>query len=169
MAERDVMSLNSLFAYNRWANLRMLDAAAELTVEELEREIASSFSSVLETLRHMLGAEWVWLSRWTGTNPTGFPDDAPEWTTVAAVRARWDRLWEDQQDFLGSMSDAEADGTVSYRLFSGEADEQVLAELMRHVVNHATYHRGQLATLLRQLGRTPPSTDYIRYLREAGG
>lgn len=157
--------LRRLFAYNRWANLRYLAALEGLTAEELGEDMKSSFPSVLETVVHMIGAEWVWLSRWTGASPTAFPD-ATGLTTVDAVRRRWDGLWHEQQTFLAGLSPDAHERALSYRLFSGAADERALGELMRHVINHATYHRGQLATMLRQLGKTPPSTDYVRYLRE---
>jgi uncharacterized damage-inducible protein DinB len=160
-----VDELKRLFAFNRWATLRFLDAADALTAEELTREMPSSFAGVLPTLVHMLGAEWAWLERWRGTSPTGFPD-ATGLTSVAAVRERWDGLWGEEQAFLGGLTAADADRPVAYRLFNGSADTRLLGDLMRHVVNHGTYHRGQLTTLLRQLGKTPPSTDYIRYLRE---
>jgi len=159
--------LRRLFDYNRWATLRLLDALEELTAEELTRDSRSSFPSALATLVHALGAEWVWLERWKGTSPTALPD-ASALGSVTAVRARWQELWEDQQAFLVALDDDDATRPVSYRLFNGDSDARPLGELMRHVVNHATYHRGQLVTMLRQLGRTPPSTDYIRWLREVG-
>lgn len=154
-----------LFAYNRWANLKWLTALEGLTPDELGKDMKSSFPSVLDTVIHMLGAEWVWLSRWTDASPTEFPD-ATDLTTIDAVRRRWDGVWHEQQAFLAGLSRDAHEQTVSYGLFSGAQDEQLLGELMRHVVNHATYHRGQLTTMLRQLGKTPPSTDYVRYLRE---
>lgn len=159
--------LMRLMAFNRWASLRMLDAVADLTAEELGRDMKSSFPSVLNTLVHMVGAEWVWPSRWMGESPAQFPA-APGLTSVEAVRERWEGVWRDQESFLAGLSEGDAARPVRYRLFSGAEDAQPLGGLLRHVVNHATYHRGQLVTLLRQLGRTPPSTDYIRYLREAG-
>jgi uncharacterized damage-inducible protein DinB len=159
--------LRRLFAYNRWAVLRVLDAAEALTPEEVHRDLESSFPSVLDTLVHGLGAEWVWLERWTGTSPTGFPDWGPL-DSVAAVRARWDGIWRDQQAFLAGLEDVDADRTVTYRSFKGDPDTRPLGELVRHVVNHATYHRGQVVTMLRQLGQVPPSTDYSRWLREEG-
>lgn len=159
--------MRRLFTYNRWANLRLLDAVEELTREELGRDLTSSFPSVASTLTHMLGAEWVWLERWRGSSPTSFPD-GEGLDSVEAVRARWDALWQEQQAFLDGLDDGAADHTVSYSNMSGTPDTQRLGDLMRHVVNHATYHRGQLVTMLRQLGRTPPSSDYVRYLREGG-
>lgn len=159
--------LRSLFEFNRWANLRFLDAAGELSDEELSRDIESSFPSVLSTLVHMVGAEWVWLSRWKGDSPSDFPG-ADRLTSARAVRERFDEVWAEQQDYLAGLSPQDAAAPVRYRLFSGAEDSQPLGELIRHVVNHGSYHRGQLTTLLRQLGKTPPSTDYIRYLRETG-
>jgi uncharacterized damage-inducible protein DinB len=157
--------LRRLFDYNRWANLRYLEAAEDLSPEDGARDMGSSFPSVIRTLAHMLGAEWVWLERWNGSSPTSFPDlDALD--SVAAVRARWDNLWRDQLAFLDACEAHDPRRSISYRNMSGTPDERPLDELMRHVINHATYHRGQLATLLRQLGRTPPPTDYVRYLRE---
>lgn len=158
--------LGRLFEYNRWATLCMLDAAASLTTEELTRDLNNSFPSVLATLVHGLGAEWVWLERWKGTSPTAFPDAAAI-ASMAALRGRWDVLWHDQLAFLTGLKDGDATREVSYRLFNGSADARPLGELMRHVVNHGTYHRGQVVTMLRQLGKVPPSTDYVRWLREA--
>ena len=159
--------LRRLLEYNRWATLRMLAVLEQLAEAELQREILSSFPSVLATLVHAMGAEWVWLERWKGTSPTALPR-AEGLDSVAAVRGRWDELWADQQAFLGGLGAGDVERPVSYRLFNGDADTRPLGELVRHVVNHATYHRGQLVTMLRQLGRTPPSTDYVRWLREVG-
>jgi uncharacterized damage-inducible protein DinB len=159
--------LRRLLDYNRWANVRILDAVASLDDTELKREIPSSFPSVLATLVHAMGAEWVGLERWKGTSPTALPD-RDGFESVASVRARWDEIWADQQAFVAGLGSGDAERSVSYRLFSGDPDTRPLGELVRHVVNHATYHRGQLVTMLRQLGRTPPSTDYVRWLREVG-
>jgi uncharacterized damage-inducible protein DinB len=159
--------LRRLFDYNRWANVRLLDVAAALSAEELGRDLESSFPSVLATLVHGLGAEWIWLERWKGTSPTAFPDPA-DLASVAAVRARWNEVWEDQRAFVAGLDDGDVARPVTYRLFSGAVDTRPLGELLRHVVNHATYHRGQVVTMLRQLGKTPPPTDYIRWLREQG-
>ena len=157
--------IRRLFEYNRWANQRLLDAVDDLTREELGQELTSSFPSVASTLTHMLGAEWVWLERWRGSSPTSFPDQNGL-DSVQAVRDRWDALWREQQAFLDGMDDGAGERIVSYANMSGTPDARALGDLMRHVVNHATYHRGQLVTMLRQLGKTPPATDYVRYLRE---
>jgi uncharacterized damage-inducible protein DinB len=158
--------LRTLFHYNRWANLRFLDAMADLSNEELGRDLGSSFPSVAATLVHLIGAESVWLQRWRGESPASFPD-AMTLDSVAKVRTLWDALWEEQRAFVEGLDEGAMDTMVAYRTFDGSAYEQPLGQLVRHVVNHATYHRGQLATMLRQLGRTPPSTDLVRFYRLA--
>lgn len=159
--------LGRLIGFNRWATEKLLDVVAELDPEELVRDTKSSFPSVLDTLLHMYGAEWLWLRRWRGESPTSVPD-VRELTSVEAVRARWETLWSEQEAFLAGLSPAETGRRVHFRLISGAERDQVLDELIVHVVNHGTYHRGQLVTLLRQAGRTPVSTDYVQYLRERG-
>ena len=157
--------LQRLFDYNRWATRRLLDAAAPLSADDLRRDLKSSFPSVLDTFAHMLGAEWVWLERWNGRSPTAFLETSAL-DSARALRARWDLLWREQQGFLDGLENGDETRDVAYKTFKGEADRRALGDLMRHVVNHATYHRGQVVTMLRQLGQTPPPTDYVRWLRE---
>lgn len=157
--------LQRLFDYNRWATRRLLDAAEPLKAEDLRRDLKSSFPSLLDTLTHMIGAEWVWLQRWKGTSPTAFPDTAAL-DSVRAVRNRFDTLWREQQGFLDGLEDGDEKRDVAFKTFKGDSDKRQLSDLMRHVVNHATYHRGQVVTMLRQLGVTPPATDYVRWVRE---
>jgi uncharacterized damage-inducible protein DinB len=127
----------------------------------------SSFPSVLATLAHMVGAEWVWLTRWRGGSPTSTPTD---WdvSTLEAVRERWRQVDLELSEFVGGLDDAALERPLTYTTFAGEAFSQPLAQMLRHVVNHSSYHRGQVTTLLRQLGGTPASTDLIRFYRESG-
>lgn len=159
--------LRRLIGFNRWAMLRLLDTVAELGPEELCRDMKSSFPSVLDTLVHTYVADWLWLRRWRGEAPTEVPG-IEELSSLEPLADRWNELWEEQASFLGGLADADAERVVRFKLRSGAEREQRLGELVRHVVNHGTYHRGQVVTLLRQLGRTPLSTDYVQYLRETG-
>jgi uncharacterized damage-inducible protein DinB len=156
--------LRELFAYDRWANARLLDATAKLPIEQLDREMGNSFGSIHGTLGHILGAHWVWLSRWLGDSPTGFP--AWDVSTHALLRERWREVEAKQKEYLDALGEADADRMIPYTAFNGAAFENPFAELCRHVINHATYHRGQVVTMLRQLGVEPPATDLIRYYRE---
>ncbi len=156
--------LENLLAYNRWANTVTFDAAAQLTEEQRRQPIVSSFSSLTATLAHMVGAEWIWLRRWMGDASSG----APEWMAgadLAALRAKLDEVEREREAFLAPLSEAELARDIEYRTLGGVAGRTRLDDLIRHVVNHATYHRGQVTTMLRQLGGTPTSTDYVYFLR----
>jgi uncharacterized damage-inducible protein DinB len=158
--------VRQLFAYTAWANSLVFEAAAALSEEQLGHSVASSFPSVGGTLAHVVGAEWVWLRRWLGESPSGFPD----WVSrpvVAELRARLSTVERQRDAFVAGLSDADLGQVCSYRNLAGQAFSDPLGGLMRHVVNHSTYHRGQVATQLRQLGFKPPSTDLIVFLRQA--
>jgi uncharacterized damage-inducible protein DinB len=157
--------VRQLLAYDAWANACVFAAAENLTDEQLEAPAASSFPSVTGTLGHIVAAEWVWLRRFRGESPTA----PPPWVTearVARLRAELDTVEADRNQYLAQLSDADLDQIISYRTLSGEAHADRLGGLIRHVVNHSTYHRGQVATQLRQLDSVPPNTDLITYLRQ---
>ena len=153
-----------LFAYHRWANGHVLDATAKLGQGQLEKDLGNSFGSIRGTLAHVLGADWVWLSRWQGESPAAFPDW--DMATHDRLRDRWREVEGSQKAFLDGLEEPDVDRLITYRLFSGKTFSNRLGEIFRHVVNHATYHRGQVVTMLRQLGVEPPHTDLILYYRE---
>ncbi len=153
-----------LFGYGSWANGRMLAVAEALPSEQFEAAVSSSFPSVGATLAHLIGAEWIWLRRWLGES---LP--APAWAAkpnLAELKVQLAAVESERSSYLAGLSDADLDRVVSYRSLAGKEYSNVLSDLIRHVVNHSTYHRGQLATQLRQLGHTPPSTDLIAYVRQ---
>lgn len=159
--------IRELYAYNRWANHRLLDAASRLGPEAFTKDLGSSFPSVRDTLAHILAAEWIWLERWRGRSPTG-PPDAWDLSTPDAIRGAWAEVERDRQAFLAGLDDAAPGREIAYRNTGGEPFEQPLGQMLRHVVNHSSYHRGQVVTMLRQLGAEPPATDLILFYRERG-
>lgn len=156
--------LNELYDYNEWANGRILDAAAELSDRELWKDLGSSFPSVGATMVHLLAAEWVWVSRCEGTSPRSMPDGWPG-GTVGDLRDRWKDVQERQRAFLGTLGEEDLDRMVDYANLAGEPRRSSIRQMLQHVVNHSSYHRGQVVTMLRQLGRPAPSTDLILYYR----
>ena len=152
--------LGVLFAYNGWANRRMLDAAAELSADEYDRDLGASFRSVRGTLLHIYLGECRWLRRWQdGTQLPDFPPDAlPD---VAALAAAWSDHEAEKATFVASLTDERLLERIDIR-----GKEFTLNELVQHVINHSTYHRGQVTLLLRLLGRTPPATDFGLFLAE---
>ena len=163
-----VQDLRTLLDYHYWARDRMLDAVQRLTPDEYSRDMKSSFRSVRETVVHIYFAEWAWHSRWVGHSPTArlsadlFPD-------VPAIRATWIEHEAKMRGFLESLGEAGVSRQIDYKMISGEPGRSVFWHMLQHVVNHASYHRGQVTTMLRQLGAAPPrSMDLIGFYRERG-
>lgn len=154
-----------LFDYNHWANNRALDAAAQLTDEQFTKPLGSSFSSIRDTLSHVCGGEVVWLERFQGRSPSTFPETAGL-QTVAALREFWNPYAEQLLAFACSISQAELDRVMEYKTFNFGIYKNPLWQSMQHVANHGTYHRGQVATMLRQLGYKPILTDLMHFYRE---
>lgn len=157
--------IRDLYAYNRWANRRILDAAARLDPASFTKDLGGSFPSIRDTLAHVLGAEWVWLSRWRGESPTGLPS---EWdlSTLEALRGRWAEVERDQRALVDGLAEEDLGRSIAYRNTRGDPFENTMGQMLRHVVNHSTYHRGQVVTMLRQLGAGAVGTDLIQYYRE---
>lgn len=138
---------------------------APLGQNELCRDLKSSFGSVRDTLVHILSAEFVWCSRWHCHSPTEHLA-ADEYGSLPAVRARWVEHERKVRAFIATLDDGDADGVFEYRVFSGQWTSSVLSQMLQHLVNHASYHRGQVTAMLRQLGATPPkSQDLITFYR----
>ena len=163
--------LRRLLDYHYWARDRILEAAEHLSPEQYTKELGSSFKSVRDTLVHVYSADWVWNSRWHGVSPMAMIPygDYPD---VASVRRAWQTV---EQEVRELFRDLDADGIareMDYKLMSGLESRSVLWQMAQHVVNHGSYHRGQVTTMIRQLGGTPPkSMDLITFYREhaAGG
>jgi uncharacterized damage-inducible protein DinB len=155
-----------LVEYNYWGRDRVLEAVGLLDAEQYTRDMGNSFRSIHDTLVHTYAAEWIWLTRWQGESPTSlipssrFPD-------LAALTAAWRELEAKFRAFVAAHDDAGLAENVSYRLMNGTPGTSVLWQAIQHVVNHGSYHRGQITTMLRQLGAAPPkSTDLITFYRE---
>jgi uncharacterized damage-inducible protein DinB len=151
------------FEYNRWANARTLEAVASLSNEQFLKEMGSSFTSVRDTLTHIVSAEEVWLMRWKGISPISMLDPA-YFPDVRSIKARWGEIELDMWNFVSKISDESLQELVEYQNFQGEVWEYTLWQMMQHMVNHSTYHRGQIAAMMRQLGAVPPSLDFLVYI-----
>jgi len=165
------MPLTSLLQeveYDRWANHRILDAAAQLDAEQFTRDMGSSFASIRDTLVHMIWAEWLWLERWQGHSPKEHlnPLDFP---AQVSVREYWMEIEAGQDQFLGTLREGSEQRRVRYTNFEGVEWEYSLGQMVHHLVIHSAYHRGQVTTMLRQLGVASPQTDYLVYVDERAG
>lgn len=159
-----VDTLRELFDYNYWARDRQLEACAALTEEQFLRPMGNSFSSVRDTLAHLVAVEWVWLERWLGRSPTRLDSGeyaAERFPTLDAIRDRWATVEGNMRSHLSGLEDSALERPLSYTNFKGERWTYPLWQTLLHVVNHQTYHRGQITTLLRQLGVAAPAVDFL--------
>jgi uncharacterized damage-inducible protein DinB len=161
----NLQDIRTLLDYHYWARDRVLEAAEALTAEQFTRNLGSSFPSVRDTLVHLYSAEWNWYSRWQGTSPTsmlspeGFPD-------VGALRTPWYEHEGKMRAFVEELGESGISRVFEYRMLDGRPGSSVFWQMLQHVVNHASYHRGQVTTMLRQLGAQPPkSLDMIAFYR----
>jgi uncharacterized damage-inducible protein DinB len=161
----DPADFRVLVDYNAWANLRTLDACAALSQDQFLQDMRSSFASVRDTLAHIYGAEFIWLARWNSRVPEVLPKPA-DFPDIEAIRARLAGLDRSLQDFAASLTVDRLGQTLNYKLLNGTPMSGSLGPMLQHMVNHSTYHRGQIATMLRQLGTKSVSTDLIAYHRE---
>ena len=167
MTKQDIQIL---FAYDRWANNRTLLAASALTAEEFVHDLCGSYPSVRDTLLHIIGGEWIWLAYWKQppATPTALaelvarrralfhPDVVPD---RATVEAKWAEVEKQQMEFVDRVTDERLKQLLPFR-----TTQATLAHLMQHVANHSTYHRGQIAFMMRQLHVTPIPTDFHEFL-----
>jgi uncharacterized damage-inducible protein DinB len=164
------MTLNDLeflVNYHYWATRRVLQAVEALPPELFLKDLGNSFPSVRDTLAHLYGADWIWCERWCGESPAALPD-AQRFPDVTSLRKAWDDHEPRVRATLQRFADIGVDQTFEY-VRNGVRQSQPFAHTLQHVVNHGTYHRGQVVTMLRQLGADAPSTDLIVYVRELAG
>ena len=152
--------------YHLWARERLLAAVAALTAEQLRRDLGNSFGSVQDTLAHLYGADEVWLSRWCGGAPRALPPPT-RFADLAALQAAWAKLDPEFVAFVARLDAAGLQRPLTYQAFNGQSATLTYAQMLQHVVNHGSYHRGQVTTMLRQLGAAAPrGMDFVAYLRE---
>lgn len=162
-----IEEIRTLYSYNQWATQRLLETAQSLTPAAFTQDLGTSYRSVRGTLVHTLWAEWIWLQRWCGSSPKEeFAQD--EFPDVPAIGNRWAALERERQTFIGRLTEDRLLDSISYKNLQGQRWEYALVHMLQHVVNHSSYHRGQVAALLRQLGQVPPATDFLVFIDEGG-
>ena len=160
---QDLTTLRNFFAFGRWANRSILESVAALTPEEFARSIGGSFGSVQGTLVHLCGADWVWLERFHGRSPREMPAGY-ELLDIEALAQKWREVEAGQDAYIAALTQARLAEPLSYVSFAGDNFTRELGDALLHLANHGTYHRGQVATLLRILGHTAAPTDYLRFI-----
>jgi uncharacterized damage-inducible protein DinB len=166
----NLQDLQTMLDYHYWARDRLLDALEPLTPEQYNRDLGNSFRSIRDTLTHIYAAEWAWYSRWQGESPTSLvPTD--RFPDLAALRKEWGEHEARMRAFISGLNEAGSARVIEYKLLNGQPGASPIWQMVQHVVNHGSYHRGQVTTMLRQIGVAPAKPmDMIAYYRvkEAG-
>jgi uncharacterized damage-inducible protein DinB len=149
--------------YTAWASARLLDAAAALTAEELTRDFQTADKTVLDTLAHVFAADRIWLSRLQGAPRATFID--PQDRQLSALQREWPVLLDRWKEYVAGISDEQARKHISYNDLKGNPHSQPLWQILLHIVNHGTHHRGQAAGFVRAMGHKPPVLDLIAFYR----
>lgn len=155
-----------LAGFNLWANNIACNWLADITEEQWTMEIVSSFNSIRETVLHTVSAEKAWLERfrknkeivWLQSGFTGSKDE---------LIAIWKNTSQELKQFINEFEETQLTVQLQFTRLNGEVYTMPYYQLFAHVVNHATYHRGQLVTMLRQAGYTKvQSTDLLGFYRQ---
>jgi uncharacterized damage-inducible protein DinB len=160
MNKQDILIL---YKYNQWANAKILNATANVTLEQYLAPASFPHGGLRGTLIHALFAEWIWRNRWEGTSPTQRlkPEDFP---TFESLHERW--LEEEKQlmAFAEGVTDERLGDTFTYTNTSGKPFTKILWQAMAHLVNHGTQHRTEAAAILTDFGQSPGDIDLIYFL-----
>jgi len=151
-------------AYKEWQAKRLLVAAKELSLEVFEQPRSSSHGGIKGTLQHIYGADFIWLQRIKGKSLTRADVVLPE--TLAELETVWLKLIGEWKSWAALIDENGWNATLEYTMFDGSRRSSLLWQIVLHVVNQGAVHGGQVVTMLRQAGATPPSTDLILFYRE---
>ena len=162
----NLTDLRLLIDYHYWARDRVLDASAALTPAQFTRDLGSSFRSVRDTLAHLYSAEWAWRERWRGHSPQAMLP-AEQFPDVETIRQGWMENEAKVREFLEELGEVGINRAFEFTMLNGRPAVSIFWQNLQHIVNHGSYHRGQVTTMLRQLGAAPPkSMDMIAFYRE---
>ena len=157
--------LRQYAAYNIWATKLLVDCIQQLSEENINKEIVSSFPSLYKTVQHMWLAEEVWWQRMKLVENIDLQSQkfTGSFSELAALLAKQSLLWK---NWIEDANDNQLSHVFAY-IRNKEQHKMPVYQMIHHVFNHATYHRGQLVTMLRQLGvEKVPATDFIVFCRK---
>jgi uncharacterized damage-inducible protein DinB len=154
-----IEEIRRICEYHDWANHQVLDSAGMLSVSEQNVNTGGSFSTFIETLRHILLVEFLFVYRWQELPPR----QEPVWDTIDQIRSVWHSVEIERNVFLSGLKETSLNKPIHYTDTRGRAVTLDLWQAIFQCINHSTFHRGQLTEKLRNLGRIPPSTDFVLY------
>src|ERR1051325_3554133 len=154
--------LERLYDYHYWANKRLFAVLSRLTADEFTRSVAGSYGSIRNTLVHTMSAEWGWLDR-CGGERRGPKLEGKNYPTAESLIAQWERVEEFMRGFLSGLTAEDLNRPINCSFDPAKERPVPLGHVLQHGITHAAHHRGQVALLLRMLGRTPGNFDLVLY------
>ena len=151
--------------YTAWASRSLVEAALQLSPDELRRDFQTADRSVLGTLVHIFAADRIWLARIKGEIPERFLDVESD-MKVSVIEKDWPALHEDWLAWSSPLSDFDLEAQIAYNDLKGNPHQTPLWQIVLHVVNHGTHHRGMVSAMLRMMGHAPRAIDEIFFFRE---
>jgi len=158
------MEIQLLYEYDIWIDRKLLEVIGLVNKEIDMKDLGSSLGGIHSTIVHILSADNIWLARWTGK--TTAPLKAVDIPTDEVFKKQWDAYHCEMNNFVRGLGQDTLDQPLPYTDVKGNTFSHPLCQKMQHKVNHSTYHRGQVVTLLRQRGEKVVSTDFIQYIRQ---
>lgn len=159
----DLCSIRHILKHNDWANRRLLDCAAPLDAEKLDRPIEMGVGSLRRTLLHIYNGEHVWLLRWRESEPK-WPSEA-ERIAPDDLRTRFEAHVRERDEWLAVLPEARLTQVLVYRDSKGSLFRAALGDMLYQAVHHSAYHRAQAVNMLRQVDGEAPEIDYMMWLR----
>ena len=161
-----LQDIQTMYEYNYWANKRMLSVIEPLPPDQFVKDIGVSHGGIRGTLVHIMGGEEIWVKRWKGEQAISMAK-ADMFPTFESVLNRWEMVEMEVMGFCHMLkTDDDILKIISYKDMKGNSYSQQLYQLMQHLINHSTYHRGQVVSMLRQIDVKPIGTDMVVFFRE---
>jgi uncharacterized damage-inducible protein DinB len=151
--------------YNCWANKKLFDRISKLSDEQIHTELPSSFSTLYKTAMHIAYADDMWWQRlMLVENPkSSYEKFEGNFSELVVLIQKQAMKWE---EWIGKAKEVQLNHVFWYNNSKSEQFRQPVFQMMLHIFNHSTFHRGQMVNMLRQLGITDiPQTDFIFYSR----
>lgn len=159
------VTLTKYAHYNCWANQQMLDCIFNLTDDQIHQTIESSFTSIYKTCLHMWDTEAIWWQRVKLIENVVIPSESFS-GSITELGNAWSQQSKQWKEWIDLAMPNTLEHEFSYMTTKKDRFKQPVYEVLLHLFNHQTYHRGQLVTMIRQTGFTKiPGTDFIKYLR----
>jgi uncharacterized damage-inducible protein DinB len=160
-----IAALQTLLTYHRWAEDRFVVACRPLSPDEYATPLDGGWSSIRSIMVHLAGAADIWGRRLRGESPTHRPTEE-EFPTLAAVAELFDTTYLRLQEELARRDEVQLAAPWTYHALDGSSRTIPVWTVFHHIVNHGSYHRGQLANRLARRGVTVPATDFVIWAAE---